>query len=66
MVKELVDNGVELFLDDGVQSFREVEQGICVVLQSGWEMDANLVILAIGVKSDKDFLGDADIELGGV
>lgn len=62
--KELEDNGVRLFLSDGVQSFREEEKGISVVLQSGREIHAGLVILAIGVKPDTDFLKDSGIALG--
>jgi len=62
--KELEDNDVRLFLNDGVQSFREEEKGISVVLQSGREVHADLIILAIGVKPDTDFLKDSGIALG--
>ncbi|MCU6711533.1 FAD-dependent oxidoreductase [Paenibacillus sp. J5C_2022] len=62
--KELEDHGVALYLGDGVQSFREEEQGISVVLQSGQAVRADLVLLAIGVKPDTEFLSDSGIELG--
>lgn len=62
--KELEDNGVRLFLGDGVQSFRDEEKGISIVLQSGQEIHADLVILAIGVKPDTDFLEGSGIALG--
>lgn len=62
--KELADNGIQLLLGDGVQSFREEEKGIRVVLQSGREIYGDLVILAIGVQPDTAFLKDSGIELG--
>jgi len=62
--KELEDHGVRLLLGDGVQSFRDEEMGIRVVLLSGLEVQADMVILAIGVKPDTEFLQDSGIALG--
>jgi NADPH-dependent 2,4-dienoyl-CoA reductase/sulfur reductase-like enzyme/rhodanese-related sulfurtransferase len=62
--KELQDNGVRLLLGDGVQSFAEKNGGIAVVLQSGREIGADMVILAIGVAPDTGFLQDSEIKLG--
>jgi NADPH-dependent 2,4-dienoyl-CoA reductase/sulfur reductase-like enzyme/rhodanese-related sulfurtransferase len=62
--KELQDNGVRLLLGDGVQSFAEKNGGIAIVLQSGREIGADMVILAIGVAPDTGFLQDSEIKLG--
>ncbi|TLS52815.1 CoA-disulfide reductase [Paenibacillus antri] len=62
--KELEDNGVRLLLGDGVQSFEEKDGGISVSLQSGKEVHADLVILAIGVAPDTAFLKESGIKLG--
>ena len=43
--KELLDNGVELFLGDGVKAIAEDH----VTLVSGREIPADVVVLAIGV-----------------
>lgn len=62
--KELQDNGVRLLLGDGVNSFKEQEEGITVALQSGREIHADMVILAIGVVPDTGFLRESGIKLG--
>lgn len=62
--KELQEHGVRFALGDGVKSFKEESNGIVVGLQSGKELDADMVILAIGVHPDTAFLRDSGIELG--
>lgn len=62
--KELEDNGVTLILNDGVKSFKDKDKGLSVALNSGRTIDAEIVILAIGVKPDTDFIKDSGIELG--
>lgn len=62
--KELVENGIKLYLGDGVQSFYEDGNQIGIVLQSETKLSADLVILAIGVAPDTTFLRDSGIELG--
>ncbi|MGF7029106.1 NADPH-dependent 2,4-dienoyl-CoA reductase/sulfur reductase-like enzyme [Paenibacillus mucilaginosus] len=62
--KELQDNGVRLLLGDGVQSFMEKDTGIVISLQSGKEVMADMVILAIGVTPDTGFLKESGIEFG--
>lgn len=62
--KELVENGVRLLLNDGVKSFREVESQVEVTLTSDTLLNADLVILAIGVTPDTHFLKDSGLELG--
>ncbi|MGC7871319.1 DsrE/DsrF/DrsH-like family protein [Desulfosporosinus sp. SYSU MS00001] len=62
--KELVENGVDLILADGVKAFKEVGSQIEVTLNSTKVVSADLVILAIGVAPDTSFLKDSSIELG--
>lgn len=62
--KELSKNGVKLLLKDGVKAFDEKEKGISVTLTSGTTIDADIVILAIGVVPDTAFLKGSGINLG--
>jgi CoA-disulfide reductase len=62
--KELVENGIRLILNDGVKSFNERESQVEVTLQSDTKLNADLIILAIGVTPDTTFLKDSGIELG--
>ncbi len=62
--KELEDNGVGILLNDGVKAFKEESNGINVMLNSGKCLQADIVILAIGVKPDTGFLKDSGIEFG--
>ncbi|WP_409069141.1 DsrE/DsrF/DrsH-like family protein [Clostridium sp. FAM 1755] len=62
--QELQDNGVGLILGDGVKSFHENNNKIKVSLQSGTELNVDIVILAIGVKPDTQFLKGSSIEIG--
>jgi peroxiredoxin family protein/rhodanese-related sulfurtransferase/TusA-related sulfurtransferase len=58
------DKGVQLYLKDGVKSF-EREKGIVkVTLSSGTEIEADIVILAIGVRPDTKIAHDAQLALG--
>ncbi|MBM7866275.1 FAD-dependent oxidoreductase [Heliobacterium gestii] len=64
--KELADQGVRVIVGDGVTGFAEIpERGeIAVTLQSGARLTGGMVILAIGVKPDVDFLKDSGLQLG--
>lgn len=62
--KELMQNGVQLFLGDGVKTFEETESGVNVYLASGKMLTADMVILAIGVTPDTAFLQNSGIVLG--
>ncbi|HEY4389902.1 MAG TPA: FAD-dependent oxidoreductase [Paenibacillus sp.] len=62
--KEMTDHGVKLVLGDGVDTFHDKEQGIEVSLKSGLQLSADLVILAIGVTPDTEFIKNSGIELG--
>ncbi len=62
--KELTDRGVKLILNDGVKSFKELEDSVEINLNSGKALTADLVILAIGVIPDTGFLKNSGIQLG--
>ncbi|MGH0054309.1 MAG: FAD-dependent oxidoreductase [Sphaerochaetaceae bacterium] len=55
--------GVNLFLKDGVASFEHHGSLVSVRLQSGTLIDADVVILSIGVRPDTAFLKDSGIAL---
>lgn len=62
--KELVENGVNLILGDGVKSFKESETQIEVTLNSNTKLNADMIILAIGVAPDTAFIKDSGLEFG--
>ncbi|MBN2879495.1 MAG: FAD-dependent oxidoreductase [Clostridia bacterium] len=59
----LVQNGVDLVLGDGVKSFEEKSGGITVNTNGGKALDADMVILAIGVRPNSKLAIDAGLEV---
>ena len=55
--------GVNLYLKDGVSAFEDHDSIVSVRLSSGTLIDADIVILSIGVRPDTAFLKDSGIEL---
>ena len=62
--KELSDNGVEIILKDGAKAFKDTENGVEITLRSGLLLSADMVIFAVGVTPDTEFLKDSGIEFG--
>lgn len=62
---EMETKGVKLCLNNSVTSFNEVEDGVEVGLKSGEIVKGDIVISAMGVTPDTEFLRDSGIELGG-
>ena len=62
--KELESNGVNLILGDGVKNFKDTEDNIEILLASDTKLTADLIILAIGVVPDTNFVKDSGINLG--
>lgn len=56
---EMRDNGVNLILSDGVKSFN----GDRIILNSGKEVEFDLVIMAIGVRPETAIAKDAGLEV---
>lgn len=55
------ENGIDLNLSDGVASFAETENGICVKLNSGKALQADLVLLSIGIRPNGMLAKDAGL-----
>ncbi|MDD5953469.1 MAG: FAD-dependent oxidoreductase [Oscillospiraceae bacterium] len=63
------ENGIDLHLSDGVRSFTETETGVAVTLNSGTVLQADLVLLSIGVRPNGMLAKEAGLEVnerGGV
>lgn len=58
----IIDQGVRLILNNGVKSFEN--EGKKVVLANGDELEADLIIFAIGVRPENKLAKDATIEIG--
>jgi NADPH-dependent 2,4-dienoyl-CoA reductase/sulfur reductase-like enzyme/peroxiredoxin family protein/rhodanese-related sulfurtransferase/TusA-related sulfurtransferase len=61
--QHLKTKNVEFYLNDGVNSFSDNSGNIKVKLQSGREIDAELVILSIGVKPELALAKSANLEI---
>lgn len=62
--KEMSKNGVKVILNDAVKAFSEEGEAITVTLSSGSVIEADMVILAIGIAPDTAFLKNSGISLG--
>ncbi|WP_431689616.1 CoA-disulfide reductase [Peptostreptococcus anaerobius] len=56
------DNGVDLILGDGVDSFKN--DGNTIVLKSGKQISTDMTILSIGVRPENQLAKDAGLDLG--
>ncbi|MEG0774330.1 DsrE/DsrF/DrsH-like family protein [Clostridium sp.] len=62
--KEMEEKGVKLLLNDGVKKFESTKDGLNVVLNSGIKVFGEIVVSAIGVRPDVDFLKDSGVKFG--
>ncbi len=62
--RELMQNGIQLTLGDGVKAFHETANQVEVTLKSGKTLQSDMVILSIGVAPDTGFIKNSGIELG--
>lgn len=62
--KELNYNGISIMLNDKVNGFEELDNSIKVKFESGKEIEADMVISAIGVTPDTGFIKNSGIGLG--
>ncbi|MDD3242458.1 MAG: FAD-dependent oxidoreductase [Eubacteriales bacterium] len=59
--ENLLENGVQLYLGDGVDSFEDTESQVSIRLKSGASLTASLVILAIGVRPNAQLAKSAGL-----
>lgn len=59
----LRDNGINLYLEDGVKSF-ESSESLGINLNSSTKIEVDFAILAIGVKPESKLAIDANLEIG--
>lgn len=67
--EHIFNKGINLILEDGVKSFAKNDNGALITLQSGGEVQADLTIMAIGVKPEIKLAKEAGLtigELGGI
>ena len=58
------DKSIELFLNDKVEQFEDKDDHTVVYLSSGRRLQADLIVLAIGVRPETTLARAANIELG--
>ena len=62
--RHLVEKGVGLYLKEGVTGFRRTADGLAVSLKSGKTLQADLVLLSIGVRPATALAREAGLKLG--
>lgn len=62
--KELSEHGIELVLGDGVKAFKDNNNKVEVTLNSGKVVSGDMVLLAIGVAPDTNFIKDSGLKFG--
>ncbi|ADE55330.1 FAD-dependent oxidoreductase [Coraliomargarita akajimensis] len=62
--QELIDNGINLVLGDGINGFAQNGSSLQAKLNSGQTLEADIVILSIGVRPESGLAKDAGLELG--
>ena len=62
--QHLLGKGIQLYLEQEVESFQQLPDGLQVNLRSGTTLPTDLVILSVGVKPETTLARNAGIELG--
>ena len=61
--ENIIANGVDLILNDGVKAFEDAGEKIKIILTSGQEVIVDMVVLAIGVKPNSELAAKANLAL---
>jgi len=62
--QHLKSKKIELYLNDGVKEFLDKNEKLELILQSGRKIEADIVILSIGVKPDIELAQKAGLKIG--
>ena len=62
--EQLVQKGVSLYLEEGVTHFERTAQGLTVFLKSGKQIQADMVLLSIGVRPATALAVQAGLKIG--
>lgn len=62
--KTLAEKGVEVYLEENLIGFKDENSHLKVLLESGAELDADLVIMSVGVRPESRLAKESGIELG--
>lgn len=62
--KEIEENGIKLVLNNGVESFKDNDSEVEITLNDGTKISTNIIILAIGVTPNTDFIKNTGVNLG--
>jgi NADPH-dependent 2,4-dienoyl-CoA reductase/sulfur reductase-like enzyme/rhodanese-related sulfurtransferase len=62
--RQLTENKIELYLQDAVQSFENTPEHIGVELAGGRRIEADMVILSIGIRPESKIAAAAGLQLG--
>lgn len=62
--KNLADNGVAVHLEDEVAEFEKIEDGLKLHLKSGKTLNADMVLMSIGVQPETKLAKEAGLEIG--
>ena len=61
--ENIIANGVDLILYDGVKAFEDAGEKIKIILTSGQEVIVDMVVLSIGVKPNSELAAKANLAL---
>lgn len=61
--ENILQNGVKTYLGDGVSSFKDVDDQVEIMLESGKSVRTDLVILSIGVRANSELAKNAGLEI---
>ena len=62
--KTLAEKGVQVYLEENLVGFKDATSHVDVLLQSGKTLEADLVIMSVGVRPESRLAKESGIELG--
>ena len=62
--ENIKEKEVELYLKDGITGFEEIKEKTLVKLESGKEIEADLIVMAVGVKPENKLAKECGLDIG--